>query len=712
MAGRLSRRTSDGFRHFRQWVGRFFGRLAIWKYGRLTFHRLWTLLFRCLPFKSKPPIPAPDPPPSQVRLHALIIGIDDYKSDRVLNLHGAVSDADAVNEYLRKDLQVPATQIVNLRDKAAARDVILRELQALGTREDIRKGDQILIYYAGYGATADTPDGWATKGDKLSTIVPYDGLAESDDARRIYPIPHQTIEAVLRNLARQIGNGNDITVIFDCCYSGSVTTPHDPSRLVRGLDLTKEDTIPADLDQSIWRGILEADAPVPSLSCVLLAACREGGIAQEIGSRGQFTQALLEALRSVSRRKVSYLELLQRVPNIPGQNPICEGHCLDRSFFNTLALDKERTLHPMLSKDDAIVIDAGFLQGVSPDAEFKIYAHERPALGDEPSAIMIPKSVHASSTDLKYSPSSLVQTLDFSGQLSYYAEQTSLGKVAGLRLHLPSDSEGRNTILEALTKVSQPRTSGPAVLSVDDAAQADLSLLVSANEVQYIIYEPTIKACGLSELRQSSKADTTKPIYTVLRAAAHFFRFMRHSPTENRLRDTVHVEVYALEVDEEGELGPDLRRPWITSGGNINEAGFVDVVADDDTPYGIKVRNDSDTPLHIWAFYFDCSGLAISEYYRPPAIGQGAEPSLPAHGVLTIGYGAGGGLPYTFFLREGQELDLGFIKLFISAEPIDFSSIEQRSPFKDPVARGKKKRSAEFDAGWDTITIAVVQRKP
>ena len=75
----------------------------------------------------------------------------------------------------------------------------------------------------------------------------------------------------------------------------------------------------------------------------------------------------------------------------------------------------------------------------------------------------------------------------------------------------------------------------------------------------------------------------------------------------------MHVEVYALEIDEEGELGPDLRRPWVTHGSNIHDAGFLEVVADDDTPYGIRVRNDCNTPLHVWAFYFDCSGLAICE---------------------------------------------------------------------------------------------------
>ena len=64
-----------------------------------------------------------------------------------------------------------------------------------------------------------------------------------------------------------------------------------------------------------------------------------------------------------------------------------------------------------------------------------------------------------------------------------------------------------------------------------------------------------------------------------------------------------------------------------------------------------------------------------AECYRPPANGHGAEPSLPARGKLTVGHGDGGGRPFTFFLRPDQDLDVGFIKLIVSTEQIDLSSI-------------------------------------
>ncbi|KZV74054.1 hypothetical protein PENSPDRAFT_682235 [Peniophora sp. CONT] len=717
----VSQKILDSIRLFSDFVRRVTRRLGIPGLRNAVLYFLRVIHCERIFLRGKTPTESLEPH-TPLPFYALIIGINKYKSTRIPDLRGAALDADSVDEYVRTVLRIPVQQIVNLRDGGATREAIIRELRALITRRAVNKRNAILIFYAGYGASVGAPKGWAVGSENISLILPHDSLIDADSGQRVHPIPDRTIGALLHGLSEQNGDsekGDNVVLILDCCYSSATTNLVDsvPSRRMRGFRLEAEDSIPADLDESIWGNlsgkVFVTPAPETSYSArrshVTLSACHKDGAAQEVGARGLFTHALLEALRGVSTEKVTYRDVMRRIPNLPGQTPLCGDHLPDQLFFNSLVPGKERTLYPVSLKDDAFVIDAGFLQGVGYDTEFVIYAHGNPADSGEPLTTMIPKSVRASSADLRYLSSS--PPLDFDGSSSYFAAQSSIGKVAGLRLHVtPSEPESRRSILEALSKVYQPRTSGPAILLVDDAAHADLSILSSTSEVQYIIHEPLITACGLSGLRQSTTAET-KAIYPVFRAAAHFFRFLRFSPNENRLRDLVHVEVYALEIDEEGELGPDLRRPWVTCGSSLYDSGFVDVVADDDTAYGIKVRNDSNTSFHVWAFYFDCSGLAISEYYKPPTIG-GAEPSLPARGALTIGYGAGGGLPYTFFLREGQNLDVGFIKLFISPEPVDFSSIEQRSPFKDPIARGKRKPSAEFEVGWDTVTIAVVQRKP
>ena len=86
-----------------------------------------------------------------------------------------------------------------------------------------------------------------------------------------------------------------------------------------------EDPVPASLDEKIWSEVPEdraiavaaGFAKAGSESHVLLAACRETEVAHEEDGRGAFTQALLATLRSVSTDKVTYQDIMERLPDIP-----------------------------------------------------------------------------------------------------------------------------------------------------------------------------------------------------------------------------------------------------------------------------------------------------------------------------------------------------------------------------------------------------------
>jgi hypothetical protein len=89
---------------------------------------------------------------------------------------------------------------------------------------------------------------------------------------------------------------------------------------------------------------------------------------------------------------------------------------------------------------------------------------------------------------------------------------------------------------------------------------------------------------------------------------------------------------------------------------------------------------------------------------------------------LTIGYGTGGEKPWSHYVRDedifhdgnvlqdAQDLDISVFKLFLTIEPADLSSIEQRSPFKtgDPRA-AKRVQWGEDD--WDAVSIVVAVRR-
>ena len=65
-----------------------------------------------------------------------------------------------------------------------------------------------------------------------------------------------------------------------------------------------------------------------------------------------------------------------------------------------------------------------------------------------------------------------------------------------------------------------------------------------------------------------------------------------------------------------------------------------------------------------------------------PPIARGiVEPPLKGKGYLTAGYGDSGSVPHVYFLRQGQKVDVGILKLFVSRRQVNLLHIAQSSPF-------------------------------
>ena len=104
-----------------------------------------------------------------------------------------------------------------------------------------------------------------------------------------------------------------------------------------------------------------------------------------------------------------------------------------------------------------------------------------------------------------------------------------------------------------------------------------------------------------------------------------------------------------------------------------------------------------------------------ASYYEPPSAGNArVDPPLEPYGTLTIGYGSAGAVPYNYYLWGDKELDVGFLKLFLSTEYVDLAHISQGSPFHGD---HRAARLVSADTGvpglvWDTSLVTVVQRLP
>jgi len=97
-------------------------------------------------------------------------------------------------------------------------------------------------------------------------------------------------------------------------------------------------------------------------------------------------------------------------------------------------------------------------------------------------------------------------------------------------------------------------------------------------------------------------------------------------------------------------------------------------------------------------------------FYQPPTTGQfKLEAPLKEMSHLTIGYGSVGQVPQVFVLPPGQNVEVGFLKLFLTTVPVDYSNIPQCSPFD--LHRGPQRAQLKTFQTWDTINVVVVHKK-
>ncbi|KZV61918.1 hypothetical protein PENSPDRAFT_658546 [Peniophora sp. CONT] len=326
------------------------------------------------------------------RLFALLIGVDKYQSDQYRNLRGAVKDAENVKAFLLKQQPpVSADRIRFLTNKDATSANIIKSIESIGREKAIRRGDPILIYYAGHGSNIPKPNGWPTASPHIQCLAPHDARVENGIVEGV--ISDRAFGALLKKLADL--KGNKITVILDCCHSGSGTRDNDFASIPRGIEFKNKDdpsieyTIRASYQQELWgdereepveekRGIahLAAFANSGLRSHVLLAACSPDQSAYEdCGTReGRFTSALLHELETAGMDTLTYSELIRRLDKLPSQTPQCEGRDKDkRIIFDAGLVQRNRDCFPVRKSALSYTLRAGHNAGLKERDVFAIY---------------------------------------------------------------------------------------------------------------------------------------------------------------------------------------------------------------------------------------------------------------------------------------------------------------------------------------------------
>ncbi|CAE6439211.1 unnamed protein product, partial [Rhizoctonia solani] len=275
-------------------------------------------------------------------LHALVIGIDKYPELTLLD--GATTDAQQMVTFLTSDLKVPKHHIVELYNESASRQAIIHAFKALERNTRIHKDDPILIFFAGHGGLVNAPPKWQQKHgtSKIQVIFPYDyGLPIANTGDVVNCIPDTTISILLNELAEV--KGNNITVVFDSCYSASGTREDLARPGLKARSAAPKFAIPYDIDNEIThsspdfetgRGVgllLHSD----QVSHIHIAACGPAETAWEDNGKGWFTTALLDTLRQSRIDAITYENLIEALPALPSQSPHCYGQNKNRVLFNS-----------------------------------------------------------------------------------------------------------------------------------------------------------------------------------------------------------------------------------------------------------------------------------------------------------------------------------------------------------------------------------------
>ncbi|KAF9474962.1 hypothetical protein BDN70DRAFT_884287 [Pholiota conissans] len=280
-------------------------------------------------------------------LFAVLIGINKYHTSnptQLPTLQSAVSDAHSFRKYLEKFLHVPSSHIVTLTNENATRDAITHALCNLREDARIARDDAILIYYAGLGFEMDVDSPsleWEVGGPttKLQIIFASDCDKQSEyGPLGVVPFSSRDLENLLHSIAEK--KGDNVTVIFDCCYAAGILGQKIDVSRVRSVQLrskTHDEVLHENLGP-IRRVEKGSDTPY-----IVLSACGPMEIAIENRRHGVFSAALIKLFKQVPLDKLRYSDILTHplLDKFPNQHPRCDGRHLDRTIFSTQVMPSE-----------------------------------------------------------------------------------------------------------------------------------------------------------------------------------------------------------------------------------------------------------------------------------------------------------------------------------------------------------------------------------
>lgn len=170
---------------------------------------------------------------------ALLIGINDYNSSHAPNLRGCHNDITNVRYILMNYFDFAPENISLLADASATKTRITMRQGWLFS--GVQPGDHIVFYFSGHGSHIRDWDGdeeGRNLKDELDELICLYGMDWRN--KETYFVDDE-----LGKWTQQLPEGVNLTVILDCCHSGTATREVVPPPGF--IPVTRESPIPSDM---------------------------------------------------------------------------------------------------------------------------------------------------------------------------------------------------------------------------------------------------------------------------------------------------------------------------------------------------------------------------------------------------------------------------------------------------------------------------------
>lgn len=501
-------------------------------------------------------------------IYAVLVGIDNYAAP-VTPLKGCINDVMAVKEYLQMRVKAEGwnLHLKILKDESATRQGIINAF-----REHLcqaNSNDVALFYYSGHGSQEPAPpEFWEFQPDKLNeTLVCYD--SRNEDSR---DLADKELAKLIAEVAQKKPH---ITIILDCCHSGSGTK--DPLQETAVRQYTADErsrdvnSFIVSLDEIQNLRSLEPQLNnqfsgwnLPRGKHILLAACLNSETAKEYKvdgqHRGAFCYFLTETLKHAPGN-LTYRDLFQRTnalvrSKFKSQSPQLEAtdsQQLNQLFLGGAVLASHPYYTVFYDKQYGWVIDGGAVHGVP-----------RPQGGETMELALFPIATQAENLRQLSHKVGSAQVNEVLPQLS----QIRISKITDLdpgktfkavitSLPLPpkgvlfvGDAEGVELLKQVIQYVDDSLPS-LYVREVSDNETAEFKVVAENGE--YIITRP---ADGIPLVKQISGYSQDSAI-KVIQRLEHITRWTNLSELSSPANSRIGADAIQMEISQNNQVIED-----------------------------------------------------------------------------------------------------------------------------------------------------------